>query len=516
MKFMEPADRILAEAASGLIYTNPFMPEWVEYERRALGDDRLGTGPVWNPRSGGDLERSTLEEVTRHAEEVAGMLRGRIAERPAPPPAEMALYEDLIVFVLYQRYSRPLLELANRCIEGQRTGPIDFYAGFSSDARHFLAVGGWSSPLLGELPHLFALFFQVRRAFELIFWQVVGGSLPTARLRAAIWQSIFTRDVRRYRRALYARMGELTTLVTGASGTGKELVARAIALSRYLSFDERSRKFAGDLSTAFCPLNLSALSPTLIESELFGHVRGAFTGAVSERNGWLGTCQAEGTVFLDEIGELSPAIQVKLLRVLETRRFQRLGESVERRFEGKLIAATNRDLPDEIAAGRFRADLYYRLCSDTVHTPSLAEQLADAPGEMENLVHHLAVQVVGADEADRLTAEVMDHIDTRLGDDYPWPGNIREVTQCVRNVLIRGEYRPAAMARTKAGGALDELAREVVDGKLTADAMLSRYVTLVYSRAGGYEEAARRLDLDGRTVKARVDESFLGRLRLDG
>ena len=113
-------------------------------------------------------------------------------------------------------------------------------------------------------------------------------------------------------------MGDVTTLVTGPSGTGKELVARAIGLSRYIPFDAEGQAFADDTPRSFVPLNLSALSPTLIESELFGHRRGAFTGAVADRAGWLETCPPRGTVFLDEIGELDPAIQVKLLRVLQS------------------------------------------------------------------------------------------------------------------------------------------------------------------------------------------------------
>ena len=127
-----------------------------------------------------------------------------------------------------------------------------------------------------------------------MFRDIIGSSLPAARLRAAVWQSIFTHDMRRYRRTLYARMGEFATLITGPSGTGKELVARAIAESRYLPFDERRLAFADDGVESFFPINISALSPTLVESELFGHRRGAFTGAVGDRKGWLETCPAVG------------------------------------------------------------------------------------------------------------------------------------------------------------------------------------------------------------------------------
>src|SRR5439155_20966969 len=133
-------------------------------------------------------------------------------------------------------------------------------------------------------------------------------------------------------------------------------------------------------------LNPSALSPTLIESERCGHRRSAFTGAVQDRAGWLEVCRPLGTVFLDEIGELDPALQVKLLRVLQTRTFQRIGDTRDRRFNGKIIAATNRDLAAEMAVGRFRKDLYYRLCSDIIVTPSLEEQLRADAGQRQGLV----------------------------------------------------------------------------------------------------------------------------------
>src|SRR5437879_1939822 len=186
--------------------------------------------------------------------------------------------------------------------------------------------------------------------------------------------------MRRYRRGLYDRMGDVTTLVVGPSGTGKELIARAIALSRFIPFDARTSRFTEDFAL-FHPLNLSALAPTLIESELFGHHRGAFTGALQDRIGWLEKCGPCGTVFLDEIGDVDAGIQVKLLRVLQSRTFERLGETTPRQFRGKIIAATNRDLAAEIQAGRFRAAFYYRLCADIVATPPLAEQLRDAPDE---------------------------------------------------------------------------------------------------------------------------------------
>ena len=216
---------------------------------------------------------------------------------------------------------------------------------------------------------------------------------------------------------------------------------------------------------------------TLIESELFGHRRGAFTGALHDRRGWLEGCSSLGTVFLDEIGDLDAAIQVKLLRVLQTRTFQALGDTTERHFHGKLIAATNRDLARAMQAGHFRADFYYRLCSDVIMTPSLEEQLREAPEALHELLVFIAQRVVG-DEAEALAGEVETWILQHLGRDYPWPGNIRELEQCVRNVLVRHEYRPF---QTRPLSPHEEFSRAFTTGTWTADELLRRYCTWVYA-----------------------------------
>jgi transcriptional regulator with GAF, ATPase, and Fis domain len=305
-------------------------------------------------------------------------------------------------------------------------------------------------------------------------------------------------------------MGDVATLVTGPSGTGKELVARAIGLARYIPFDAEKGAFAEPAAGALFPLNLSALSPTLIESELFGHRRGAFTGALEDRKGWFEVCPPLGTVFLDEIGEVETAIQVKLLRVLQTRTFQRLGDTTDRAFPGKLIAATNRDLRQALAAGRFREDFYYRLCADLLVTPSLAERLRDTPGELRTLLRAIARRVAGDGEADDVAAEAEAWIAQHLGPDYAWPGNVRELEQCVRNLVIRGTYEPQRPTR---GDARAEFLEAVEAGALSADALLRHYCTWVYAQTGSYTETARRLGLDPRTARDRVDPTWLAALQ---
>ncbi len=501
------ADRALAQAIARLAYCNPFLPERIECERAALGAEFVSGGTLWDA-FGSPGPRPNLEALGRRTEALVDRLAGRLSEGVRPSPEDLQLYEDAVVYLLFTRYEEELYALL--ADHRAATAPVAFYRKFRADAERLLQIPRATLMADRDVPHLFAGFFQVRRAFHYIFRNIIGNSPPVVRLRAAVWQSIFTRDMRRYRRALYQRMGDVATLICGPSGTGKELVARAIGLARYIPFDAERQAFAEDYAGAFYTLNPSALSPTLIESELFGHRRGAFTGAVQDRTGWLEVCPPLGAVFLDEIGELDPAIQVKLLRVLQTRTFQRLGDTRDRRFEGKLIAATNRDLPTEMETGRFRQDFYYRLCSDLIVTPTLAEQLRAAPGVRHALVAFIARRVAGDAEAESLAEETGRWIDAHLGAGYAWPGNVRELEQCVRNVMIRGEYRPP---RTGSPSARRRVADEVMGGSLSAEDVLRRYCTLVYADTGSYQETGRRLGLDRRTVREKIDPALLAELR---
>uniref|UniRef100_A0A832I1K9 Sigma-54-dependent Fis family transcriptional regulator n=1 Tax=Eiseniibacteriota bacterium TaxID=2212470 RepID=A0A832I1K9_UNCEI len=199
---------------------------------------------------------------------------------------------------------------------------------------------------------------------------------------------------------------DATVLLSGESGTGKELVARALHLE--------SPRRAGP----FVAVNCGALPGELLESELFGHVRGAFTGAIRDRVGRF-EAAAGGTLFLDEVGELSLPLQVKLLRVLQERSYERLGESRSRAADARIIAATNRDLAREVAAGRFREDLYYRLRVVPIALPPLRARRED----IEPLARHLLTRVA----ARQGRALILGPDALRAMLEYPWPGNVREL-----------------------------------------------------------------------------------------
>jgi DNA-binding NtrC family response regulator len=474
-------------------YGNPFLTERIAFEKAALGREFVAGGPVWSASvSDPDAEPPNVTSIYKKLNALMEILPARLAAAPDVTAEELVTYEESVHYLLYQRYHAQFVAAQ---------GKWRFYREFLADWNRLFQIPGKRFESSLEPAHVFACFRQIQRAFHHIYDNIIGNSMPAAQLRASIWQSIFTHDMRRYRRVLYKRMGDFPTLITGPSGTGKELIARAIAGARYVPFDSERMEFADAPGESFLPINIAALSPALIESELFGHRRGSFTGAIGDRKGWLEACPLWGSVFLDELGEMDLAIQVKLLRVMETRRFSAVGDTAPREFHGKLIAATNRDLPAEIRAGRFREDLYYRLCADLIQTPSLADQIRDSPQVLGELLHYMTLRTVG-DEAERCLPEVQQWIADHLPRGYAWPGNYRELEQCVRNVIIRRSYRPLAQS---APGNEEEFFERYRAGALSADELLAHYAARVYRLTGSYEEAARRMGLDRRTVKAKVE-----------
>jgi DNA-binding NtrC family response regulator len=500
------ADRAFAHAVAGVNAANPFLPERIAAERRALGSDFVEAGADWNVHPPSATLIPNVQVLLARCEEIWRRVAAKWPAQATVAEAELALFEEVAGYWLYHSYAPRF----DRLIEASHAGTggdgrAAFFATFRQDYRAGLGrvdAQRFSPATLAEQEaHVFACAFQIRRAFHAIFRSLVGRSAPMAELRASLWQSLFTHDLGRYRRALFSRMGDFATLITGPSGTGKELVASALGHSRYIPWDNKRGAFTDDFARGFFPLHLAALSPTLIESELFGHRRGAFTGALADRAGWMEVCPATGAVFLDEIGEVDPAIQVKLLRVLQARTFQPLGSTQSLPFKGKVIAATHRDLPAEIRAGRFREDLYYRLCSDQLRTPSLRAQLDDCPEDLSTTVAHIARRLLGDEEAAGFAPVAEKWIARHLGPTYPWPGNFRELEQCLRNLLLRGSYQPTgALAGAEAG----DWNKWLNGGKATEAEVLTRYTKHVYALAGSYEEAARRLGVDRRTVKGRV------------
>ena len=280
-------------------------------------------------------------------------------------------------------------------------------------------------------------------------------------------------------------------------------MARAIGLSRFIPYDPSSGQFASNPKKSFCPVNLSALTETLIESELFGHRKGSFTGAMRDRAGIFKTAGQYGTVFLDEIGEVPESIQVKLLRILQSGEFQAIGGDAPSFYEGKIIAATHRGLGEQVRNGGMREDFFYRLCGDQVNTVGLQDILSSSPKEIVNSVHYICTKLFGSDGAKELSSRVVDKLHSVLPRNYPWPGNFRELEQAVRNIIVHDEFVPLGHAR----GTDNDVASIYSKSLVSLSQWNQMYAKKAYENAGSYREAARCLDVDQRTLRRWVLEA---------
>lgn len=284
---------------------------------------------------------------------------------------------------------------------------------------------------------------------------------------------------------------EATVLINGESGTGKELIAKSIHFNS-------SRK-NGPLVTVNC----AALSETLLESELFGHEKGAFTGADKRREGRFMHAN-KGTIFLDEIGEISPAMQVKLLRTIQSREIQRVGSDQVFQVDVRIVTATNRDLKTEVEEGRFRQDLYYRLNVMTVLVPSLRERREDIPLLAMHFLHRFS-------EANRKSAKGFTPQAMDLLLKHDWPGNVRELENAVERavVLMPGDFvteRELPLSVQQSLASEHAPAKAVTPGEILPLETVEREAILaaLETTGGNKTEAAKKLGITRKTLLAKL------------
>jgi DNA-binding NtrC family response regulator len=312
-------------------------------------------------------------------------------------------------------------------------------------------------------------------AYESPRYRLVGSSIPLQRVVQLIEKVAPT---------------DATVLVRGASGTGKELVARAL----HYNSPRRNRPLV--------TINCAALTETLLESELFGHERGAFTGAVQAKPGLVEVAEG-GTLFIDEIGEMAPALQAKLLRVLEDGHYRRVGGTQEVLADVRVVAATNRELADEIKAGRFRDDLYYRLNVVSIFLPPLRERREDIPLLVE---HFLSTRQVGPGRS-RVSPEAL-----RALLDYSWPGNVRELANVLEraqilaeNQLITPDDLPENLTSVSAGGS-----GPAGDPRHLSEVERQHVRAILQQEKGNKVRAAQALGVSRRSLYRLIDKYGLG------
>jgi DNA-binding NtrC family response regulator len=481
---IESVDREFFELIARIAFCNPFSEERPTLDAKIVG------------HAVDVFSESHPEELSQAISTHIGKLEAKgLADVRKYGARDRELMQTVFLFECFHRFCDDLDQLI---AEQLKLGAESASVKFAGDILARMRGRGIGAE---ESMRFFAVLYQLRRAFHFIVRGLIGQSSCMKEFRRHLWQNVFTQEVRLYDRYLWNRMEDFSTLFLGETGTGKGAAAAAIGRSGHIPFDERRGRFAESFTHSFVALNLSQFPETLIESELFGHRKGAFTGAVEAHEGVLARCSPHGAIFLDEIGDVSVPIQIKLLQVLQERIFCPVGSHEPVRFRGRVIAATNQPLENLLGRKLFREDFFYRLSSDMIEVPPLRQRLLEDPSEFTQLVGHILASIVG-EKDEELQGTIESAILKAVGKDYAWPGNVRELAQAVRRILITGRY--AGSTGAKAANPQDWLVTGIQNQSLNAEELISGYCALLYSKSRNYEEVARRTNLDRRTVKKYV------------
>lgn len=478
-------NREFFELVSLAAFSNPFSEERIEFDLRIAGCSRKVS------------ERERVDRMVRKMRERVQALQSRgEADVRLYGKEEGLVLQSVFMFEAFHLSSKAFDQLiVDQIEEGDNSCSVPF----AGDILGRLVRFGFSEK---EAPRYLSMLYQLHRAYYFIDRGLVGQSQSMKQLRLHLWNNVFTKDIRLYEHYMWDRMEDFSTLLLGETGTGKGTAAAAIGRSGFIPYDAKKRCFTESFMQNFIPINLSSYTESLIESELFGHRKGAFTGAIENHKGIFARCSPHGSIFLDEIGDVSIPVQLKLLQILQDRTFSPVGSHERVRFNGRVIAATNRTLDELRREGLFRDDFFYRLCSDSIVVPSLRRRIQENASELDAMLENILTRMIGEPPRDMIRA-VHETIRKEVGLRYPWPGNVRELEQAVRRILLSGHYRgdrvvPFLDHRNR-------LISGIETGDLNARELLSGYCCLLYDRFGTYEEVSRRMNLDRRTVKRYIE-----------
>jgi DNA-binding NtrC family response regulator len=516
---VEPDEVPVLFAGAELADAPPFGPQFIPAEQRILGARHVYQGPILSLVGDfGPLDN--LGNVVEILRALVEKVRERLLGGAVATDEEKRAYVKAVLLVLYSEVDEPLLVLAETNVMAPGV-----YRGFVARRAHFLEIEG----LVVELPGariLFAVFYQVRRAYFIIHTTLLGISPASGELRNRVWYTLFPAgDLFLHAMWGYANRSDVTVLILGETGTGKEGVAWALSYGRWIPCDDQGR-FKDRPDQGFHAINLAGLSDTLADAQLVGFPKGAFTGALKNTPGALDQCAAGRNLFIDEVGAASLAIQNKLLRIVEEKKFTPLGSIEQVLVLGRLIFAAQRS---QLVSANVSRDLRYRMCTNMIDVPSLRARIDGHPDELAFFVRRFAQKASGP-QAARTVAETLALIQAKYPN-HRWGGNMRELLACVENVATHRELfvPPNSVAATSVAqgtpmraatlppgpmpgndrtvvSAGDALAHAVKEGSLFVKEAERQYILHVFELVGrNYKEAARRLGIGWRKVRDTVE-----------
>ena len=472
---LSESEREIALAISAAAFVNPFSDDRERFERD-LSEKVSAFAPHTEPGRWSEGLAGWLAQLPKSKRNLNSL-----------PIRDRELMRVVFLFSTYHQFLQDLDGLITKQLEQENSARVPF-------AKQCLEILNGFGLDDVESDRLFGIFYQLRRAHHFIVRGLKGDSASMKDFRRRLWNNVFTSDIRSYDQFLWNKMEDFSTLLLGETGSGKGTAAAAIGRSGFIPFVRSQNAFAESFNRTFIALNLAQFPESLLEAELFGYRKGAFTGAVESHDGVFARCSPHGAIFLDEIGEVAPPVQVKLLNVLQERVFSPVGSRQTQRFAGRVIAATNKNLDQLRSTRNFREDFFYRISSDIIEVPTLRQRLQESPHELDLLLESILHRLTGSSG---MLKTIHEKIEKTPGPNYCWPGNVRELEQAIRRILLTGSYQPRVPSTESSE---DDFAKRCIDIQLTAEELMQRYAHLAYRKLGTRAAVARRLELDPRTV----------------
>ena len=482
---MNPEQRDFFNQIASLAFTNPFG------QQRELTDCQLL-----------NIELNTLD-ILQRSEKIQALLLNRLQELQPLSEFRITFYQgkthETMQFAwLFYQFHEFQIQFNQFIDDQQQAGDISVQLPFAKTIIQCFQQADFTET---ETEKFIALFYQLHRGFYFINKAISGDCPAIIELRMRLWNNIFTFNPKWYLDFLCGKMEDFSTLLLGATGTGKSLAAQTIGCSGFIPFELRNKRFKESFTRSFQSINLSQYPASLLESELFGHKKGAFTGAIENHQGLFARCSAHGAVFIDEIGDIDIPTQVKLLNVIQDRTFSPVGSNDKQRFSGRVISATNCDIKQLRKDNIFREDLYFRLCSDVIEIPSLQQRLDENPDELGLLIAGILSRVLGKSDQYQVS-RIEKQIRISIPAHYHWPGNVRELEQCIRRICLTGQYTVESKNSNNNYSNIFTLVEDT--GEISAQQLMQQYCRHLYDSHGSYEAVARITLLDRRTVKKHI------------